>query len=107
MSNNWPKPEYWQQLNNYDLETAWDDYLSSPEYKVADELKLLFEPSIQAGFGSMFIFPQDGSKYMGEGDGCYDFEKWCEREIEMASDSSSPEEYEAKFREFIISIMEA
>ena len=100
-SVNWPDPSYWED-ETLDVEDAWDTYFCDPEEAVNDELNIVMEPAVQGGMGSMFLYDDTGEH---EDTIEIDFDDWCQKEIEMAIDSSSSNEYKTKYRNYLKSLI--
>lgn len=101
-TSNWPDPEYFETVDE-DTEEVWDNYLSEPEWDVADELQVSFEPSVQGSVGSMFIYDDSGEDRFEEIE--VDYGEWCNTELDLAYQSGSSEEYKQKFKEYIESLI--
>lgn len=101
----WPDAGYWDTIDSrYMMEDAWEMYLSEPESQVNDELQIYPEPSTQGGWGWMYIVDESGEDRFKNGQPRYDYVDWCDAEMDMAAESSSPEEYAEKYRKFVSDI---
>lgn len=86
-------------MDNFDMEQFWEDYLCYPEDSVNSELQIFLEPSGQASYGSMIIYDESGEDRFEPVE--VDLDIWNNEEIEMAMNSSSSEDYADKYRAYI------
>ena len=99
-TDNWPDASVFEEAeDDYEWEDVWDMYLSGPEVRVNDELKIFAEPSVQGHVGSMFLYDDSGEDRFDDVE--IDFGEWDQAEFEMAIDSNSAEEYEDKYRAYV------
>ena len=101
MLNDWPDRDFWYDLyeSEDDIEDAWHEYLCDPESEVEAELEIFTEPSVQGSIGDMYIYDESGEDRFDEIQ--VDYTQWCNKELEMAANSSSAEEYKQKYRRYI------
>ena len=101
----WPSFDFWESIeDDYDMEDAWDNYLSGPENIVNEELQIFTEPSVQGSMGSMFLYDESGGGRFGSIS--VDFQEWCDAELSMASSSKNADVYGKKYRAYIQSLID-
>lgn len=91
--------DYFMEMDDYDFEDFWSAYLSLPEDEVNTELQIFPEPSVQGGMGSMYIFDESGEERFS--DVSVDFGEWCDKQMVMAMNSKSAEDYKRQYREWV------
>lgn len=103
-TSNWPTREEWFSTDLYeDEEYMWASYLQEPEDRVNSEFQIFPEPSIQGHRGGMFIFDKSGN----DNESIHvEINDWWDAEIDMAANSSSEEEYEHKYRDYIEQLLQ-
>jgi len=98
--------EYYLDYDSEEFNELWSSYLGGPEADVNEELKIYPEPSTQGGSGAVFIHDESGEDRWDSFSKFVDYGTWCEKELEMAQEASSPEEYKNLYRNWILSIIE-
>lgn len=102
VDSDWPSPDYWYDIDDYDIEDAWDKYLSAPEEAVNEELQIFPEPSVQGSMGGLFIFDESGADRKDNGGKWYiDWQDYLDWQRDAAASSKNAEEYRQKYREFM------
>lgn len=100
----WPEAEYWKTVDMETLDDAWDMYLAEPENNVNKLFQIYPEPSVQCNCGGMFIYDESDERRFSSIH--IDWVEWCNREIEMAMESSTADEYQEKYNAYISSLIE-
>lgn len=94
----WPSSDMWNEIESDEqFEDMWSEYLAGPEDKVNKSLNIFAEPSIQGGWGSMFLFDTTNTYEAVT----IDFSDWCDAEARMAAESSSASEYKSAYRKYV------
>ena len=78
--------------------TEAGEYINSLCYPVEEELNLFVEPSVQAGRGGVWIYDNSTDDVLVKN---YDYEDFNYECIELALDSSSPEDFKAKYKQYL------
>ena len=107
--SNWINFEDYGYYLDYDSEEfndLWSFYLGKPEAAVNKELKIFPEPSTQGGSGAVFIHDESGKHRWDNFSKFVDYGTWCEKELELAQEANSPEEYKNLYRDWILGIIE-
>lgn len=101
----WPGSRLWNSVdvNSEKFDDMWQEWLSSPESEVNSELNVFTEPSIQGGYGDMFIF--DTSTKPHEMIASVDFSDWCESELMLASQSKSRDDFKHRYKSYLSSLI--
>lgn len=97
-TSEWPDEDYWE---NHDIIEAYEDYLSSIEWEVFEELGLDIEQNTQGRAGSIDLFWEDGRP----GGLSIPYSEWLDNEEKLAYYSSSPDEFKTSFKHWIESLI--
>lgn len=97
VSDKWPSSRKWESLDlrSEAFEDMWNQWLASAESEVDKQLQIFTEPSIQGGYGSMFVFDESNQDRFESIS--VDFGDWCETEMYLAAQSRNEAEYKKKY----------
>lgn len=101
-TDNWIDWEAIEEDEDFDItgedfeDQIFYPYLSNAENEVNEKLKIYPEPSVQGGFGGVYIFDESGENRWSpydDDDKVIDWYDWCEKEFNLARKASNAAEY--------------